>query len=90
MIKLKYLTFIFTLLLSFAFIQLEYSQMIYGEDPFNAKSEKPVLNIVDFDAIPNDGKDDTKALQRAIKHSANFTKIIYIPAGTYDIQSHLI
>lgn len=89
MIKLKYFTFLFTLLLSFALIQLEYSQIIYGEDPFNAKSKKPGLNIVDFDALPNDGKDDTKALQRALKHSTNFTKILYFPAGTYDIQSQL-
>jgi len=66
---------------------MEYVQVIYGNDQI--KSEKSVLNIIDFDAIPNDGKDDTKALQRTINQPINYTKILYLPEGTYDIHSQL-
>ncbi|UBB90228.1 hypothetical protein J4771_02405 [Candidatus Kaistella beijingensis] len=43
------------------------------------------LNVRIFGAIPNDGKDDTMALKKALKYSS-----IVIPAGVYEISDKLI
>jgi hypothetical protein len=40
-------------------------------------------NVVSYGAIPNDGKDDTAAIQAAIDSGKT---TIYLPVGTYDLQ----
>ena len=49
------------------------------------------LNVLDFGAVPGDGKDDATAFEDAIKQaSANAAEgginTVYAPAGTYDIR----
>lgn len=44
------------------------------------------INVADFGAIPNDGKNDHEALQEAINQcKINDTKTLIIPPGKYDI-----
>jgi hypothetical protein len=43
----------------------------------------------EFGAIPNDGKDDTKAIQKALLMFPNGGRIIYLPNGTYNISDSL-
>lgn len=55
-----------------------------------ASSHDPnTINILDFGAIPDDGKDDSKGIQAAINHaiqSAQSSKV-YCPPGTYDLHT---
>jgi hypothetical protein len=46
------------------------------------------VNITDFGAIPNDGQNDSGAIQNAIAHS-NDGDTIYFPKGTYNIGTTL-
>ena len=52
------------------------------------------VNVADENARPNDGRDDTQALQEAIKtylHDPNDNgiKVLWFPAGTYEISDTL-
>ena len=49
-----------------------------------------VINVAQYGAIPDDGKDDTAALQKAI--SANVGKLLtlYLPSGTYNVSNTLV
>lgn len=42
-----------------------------------------------YGAIPDDGLDDTAAIQKALDENAAGDRIIYLPAGTYDISETL-
>src|SRR5215213_277726 len=50
-----------------------------------------VINIVDEGAVPNDGIDDTAAIQQAINVAAasTTTRTVYAPCGTYDVDGQL-
>ena len=48
-----------------------------------------VLDVRSFGAIPNDGKDDTTAIQEALNFEANGNRIIYLPQGTYLVSNRL-
>lgn len=41
-------------------------------------------------AIPDDGRDDTEALQRAITAHVGTSRILFLPAGTYDLNGPLV
>jgi hypothetical protein len=43
----------------------------------------------EYGAIPNDGKDDTKAIQKALGQFPNQGKVIYLPNGVYNISDTL-
>lgn len=43
------------------------------------------LNVVDFGAVPNDGKDDAKAISDCIAKAVEEKKEVYIPEGTFEI-----
>jgi hypothetical protein len=43
-----------------------------------------------FNAIPNDGLDDTAALQAALDFAPNGRRIVYLPDGTYDVSATLL
>ncbi|MCP6762403.1 MAG: glycoside hydrolase family 55 protein [Fischerella sp. CENA71] len=43
----------------------------------------------EYGAIPNDGKDDTKAIQKALNKFPAQGRIIYLPNGIYDISNSL-
>jgi aldose sugar dehydrogenase len=47
------------------------------------------FTVVDFGAIANDGKDDTEAFKDAISLVTNYTGLVYIPAGVYDIKEKI-
>lgn len=42
-----------------------------------------------YNARPGDGQDDTAAIQRAITSAVNTGRVLYFPAGVYDIHSTL-
>ncbi|MEC4819090.1 MAG: glycosyl hydrolase family 28-related protein [Scytonema sp. PMC 1069.18] len=50
-----------------------------------------VINVTapEYGAIPNDGKDDTKAIQKALSQFPGEGKIIYLPNGVYNIFDSL-
>ncbi|WP_166820053.1 glycoside hydrolase family 55 protein [Thalassoroseus pseudoceratinae] len=48
-----------------------------------------VLNVVDFGAVPDDGEDDTSAIQAALDKHPNGNRIIYVPAGEYIVTDTL-
>ncbi|MBD2432761.1 MULTISPECIES: glycosyl hydrolase family 28-related protein [Fischerella] len=43
----------------------------------------------EYGAIPNDGKDDTEAIQKALSQFPGQGRIIYLPNGVYDISNSL-
>lgn len=43
----------------------------------------------EYGAIPNDGKDDTQAIQKALSQFPGQGRIIYLPNGVYDISNSL-
>ncbi|MDJ0696616.1 glycosyl hydrolase family 28-related protein, partial [Mastigocoleus sp. MO_188.B34] len=43
----------------------------------------------EYGAVPNDGKDDTRAIQKALSQFPNRGKIIYLPNGVYNISDTL-
>ncbi len=48
-----------------------------------------VLNVLDFGAVPDDGKDDTAAIQKALDAFPAGHCIIYLPNGVYRIMDTL-
>lgn len=43
------------------------------------------LNVLDYGAVPNDGKDDAKAIAACIEASFIHKKEVFIPAGVFEI-----
>ncbi len=50
-----------------------------------------VLDVTsaEYGAVPNDGKDDTQAIQKALSQFPNGGRIIYLPNGVYNISDTL-
>lgn len=48
----------------------------------------PVFNPAAFGAVPNDAKDDTKSIQKAIDEAAAKKGVVRIPAGTFLINTN--
>jgi hypothetical protein len=53
-----------------------------------ANSQAADVNVAKFGAIPNDGKDDTPAVQKALKAVKKGDTLVF-DKGTYDFISHL-
>ena len=47
------------------------------------------VTLAPYGAIPNDNKDDTKAIQKALNAGANSNHIVYLPEGTYIVSDRL-
>lgn len=74
-------------------------------DFFAGVSEFPALDVRDFGAVPDDGVDDTAALQRALDEGRfdadgnprgespddynGLSKVVYLGAGTFDVSGTL-
>ncbi len=57
-----------------------------GEKPI-PRIEGPVFNIQDYGARPNDGQDDTEAIQAAIDAAEDAGGgVVYFPPGTYYVE----
>lgn len=56
--------------------------------------QKPlnVVSVLDFGAIPNDGKDDSQAIQNAINEAiiSDKSSMVYCPPGTYDLYKGVV
>ncbi|MGB7415835.1 MAG: glycosyl hydrolase family 28-related protein [Thermosynechococcaceae cyanobacterium] len=48
-----------------------------------------VLDVMLYGAVPDDGQDDTAAIQKALDQQANGNRIVYLPNGTYLISDRL-
>ena len=52
-----------------------------------AKEVKKVISVADFGAVPDDGKDDTRALRRAAEYCRNNAgTTLVMPAGVYRLR----
>ncbi|NJK30415.1 MAG: hypothetical protein HC940_09825 [Acaryochloris sp. SU_5_25] len=60
----------------------EYTDIVFPKDA-------GVLDVTRYGAVPNDNKDDTAAIQKALNQQANGNRIIYLPKGTYLISDRL-
>jgi len=47
------------------------------------------ITAAPYNAIANDGKDDTAAIQKAIADASGKNRIVYLPDGTYDLRQKL-
>lgn len=57
--------------------------------PIIFPADAGVINVISYGAIPDDGADDTAAIQRALSATASGNKIVYLPAGTYLVSDRL-
>lgn len=57
------------------------------EVPWDDPIKTPWANVVSFGAIPDDGKDDSAAVQRAIDSGRT---TVYFPNGTYDLRETVL
>lgn len=48
-----------------------------------------VINVLSYGAIPNDGRDDTAAIQQALNNHPTGNHVFYFPDGVYDISNTL-
>ncbi len=66
-----------------------YAGYYWGEKPI--PDLPATLNAVDFGVVPDDGKDDTKALQKAMKaaHQQDGTVVLRLPAGKIIVREIL-
>lgn len=55
--------------------------------PWDYPTKTPWANVVSFGAIPNDGKDDTPAIQAAIDSGRT---TVYFPNGNYDLRGTVL
>ena len=70
-----------TMLLDFS-----YAGYHHGEESVPSVNHK-VFNVCDYGAVPNDGKSDREAFQKAIQAAeSNGSGIIYFPKGRYHIR----
>jgi hypothetical protein len=70
---------------SFDFSRAGYHQ---GKElPSRNNADKPVFKVEDFGAIPNDGKDDIDAIQRAVDAAEQAGGgVVLFPKGTFDFD----
>ncbi|NER78910.1 MAG: hypothetical protein F6K42_04895 [Leptolyngbya sp. SIO1D8] len=52
-------------------------------------SDAGVIDITDYGAIPDDGQDDTAAIQQALDNHPTGNHLFYFPDGIYDVRNTL-
>lgn len=55
-------------------------------NPITFPADSGVVSVLDYGAVPNDGKDDTAAIQKAFNENSGSGSMIYLPPGTYHIS----
>lgn len=60
-----------------------------SDDPITFPKSGGVVDVRDFGAIPNDGRDDTAAIQAALDKYPNGNRIISLPSGVFQITDTL-
>lgn len=64
-----------------------YAGYAYGEKDIPT-IEGPVFNVSDYGAVPNDGKDDSKAIQETVDAAGKAGGgVVLFPAGKFDVNS---
>ncbi|MEM7603683.1 MAG: glycosyl hydrolase family 28-related protein, partial [Verrucomicrobiota bacterium] len=48
-----------------------------------------LLDVTSYGAVPNDGKDDTNAIQAALDSFPGGNRIVYLPPGVYHLSDTL-
>jgi hypothetical protein len=58
---------------------------------YQSKKDQVVINVMDYGVIPNDGLDDTTAMQAALNAAADTTKpsVVQMPAGEIRLTAEL-
>ncbi|MDT9296881.1 MAG: glycosyl hydrolase family 28-related protein [Arthrospira platensis PCC 7345] len=63
-------------------IPLVYAAIVFPADA-------GVVDVTTYGAIPNDGKDDTEAIQRALNDHPTGNHIFYFPDGVYNVSGQI-
>ena len=61
----------------------------YPVEPITFPRDGGILDVTEFGAVPNDGKDDTVAIQAALEKYPNGNRIVYLPPGVYEVSDTL-
>ena len=70
---------------------IPYSRRLNWSPGLNIPYKSVVVNVQDYGARPNDGRDDRAAIQDAIYAARDMGGgAVYFPAGTYDIKSRAV
>ncbi len=56
------------------------------DEPILFPADSRVVDVTEYGAVPNDGKDDTAAIQKAFDENSGNGSIIYLPPGEYHIS----
>ncbi|MEM9015400.1 MAG: glycosyl hydrolase family 28-related protein [Verrucomicrobiota bacterium] len=57
--------------------------------PITFPPDGGILDVTTFGAIPDDGKDDTTAIQEALDQFPSGNRIVYLPPGTFQVTRTL-
>ncbi len=70
---------------------IPYSRRLNWRPGLNIPYKSVVVNVLDYGAQPNDGRDDRAAIQDAIYAARDKGGgAVYLPAGTYDIKTRSV
>ena len=72
-------------------LPLLFLQPVIASEPVRFPKDAGVLDVTaaPYNAIANDGKDDSAAIQNAIDEASGKNKIVYLPDGVYDLRKPL-
>lgn len=65
------------------------STSVASDELITFPADSGVLNVTEFGAVPDDGQDDTAAIQAALDRYPNGNRIIYLPPGEYMVRDTL-
>jgi hypothetical protein len=72
--------------------EIEANNNLVADTLLKYSTPEVVLNVMDFGAIPNDNKDDSEAIQKAINVAITNTKAskVIIPSGIFDLDKGIV
>ncbi len=73
-----------------AFVLLAFVPLAAGGEGIVFPPDAGVVDVTRYGAIPDDGEDDTRAIQRALTEHPTGNHLFYFPDGTYDISDVLM
>lgn len=62
---------------------------VFGATEFAAPPGAGIVDVREYGAVPDDGKDDTDAIQKALSAFPHGHRIIYLPNGVFTIAKRL-
>ncbi len=72
-----------------AILGVEYPEGASARAEVVFPGDSGVINVIEYGAVPDDGQDDTAAIQRALDDHPSGNHIFYLPGGEYRISDTL-